>query len=123
MPYALGGGYVLGRSAVHWIAENADNLVLYRSEDVSTAVWLAPMRFTWRVHDPRFDTEWTSRGCHESYLVTHKQTIEQLYAMARRLRQDVRLCDANNTQRVRYGYIYNWTVSPSKCCFRNSSIP
>ena len=40
IPYALGGGYVLGRALVDFIANNANMLELFFSEDVSVGTWL-----------------------------------------------------------------------------------
>lgn len=30
------------------------------------------------VHDPRFDTEWVSRGCNNEYLITHKKSPAEM---------------------------------------------
>lgn len=60
LPYALGGGYVLSQSLVHYIARNEKMLSLYNSEDVSLGVWLSPLNIT-RKHDTRFDTEFIKR--------------------------------------------------------------
>ena len=78
LPYALGGGYVLSSDLVSFIASNSARLQLYGSEDVSVGVWLAPLARLNRVHDERFDTEFVSRGCLDSYLVTHKQSVEEI---------------------------------------------
>lgn len=56
----------------------------YNSEDVSVGAWLAGLNVHY-VHDPRFDTEWTSRGCHNEYLVTHKQASPLLHSALRTL--------------------------------------
>ena len=54
MPYALGGGYVLGRELVSFIAENARMLELYNSEDAAMGAWLGGFKVT-RKHDTRWD--------------------------------------------------------------------
>ena len=46
----------------------------WNSEDVSVGAWLAPVQVN-RVHSIRFDTESESRGCHNSWIVTHKQVF------------------------------------------------
>ncbi|VDM47453.1 unnamed protein product [Toxocara canis] len=96
LPYQLGGGYVLSYKLADYISRNKDLLKLYRSEDVSVGAWLAGLDVRY-VHDPRFDTEFRSRGCH--------------------------LCVEE--YRTRWSYVYDWSVPPSMCCARhnNSDIP
>ncbi|KAJ8874749.1 hypothetical protein PR048_025615 [Dryococelus australis] len=122
LPYALGGGYVLSASLLHYIAENAKNLSVFSSEDVSVGVWLASVAGVQRVHDPRFDTEFTSRGCSNSYLVTHKRSEDDLQQLAATLQSTGKLC--RSEYHTRSSYMYNWDVPPSQCCLRgNSSVP
>lgn len=52
-------------------------ILVFRNEDVSVGAWLAGLSVRY-VHDPRFDTEFRSRGCNNQYIVTHKQTPESL---------------------------------------------
>ena len=52
IPYALGGGYVLGRELVKFISENSRLLELYNSEDVTVGAWLAGLKVN-RKHDVR----------------------------------------------------------------------
>lgn len=118
LPYALGGGYVLSADIVHFVASNRDYLKLYNSEDVSLGAWLAPVDVR-RVHDPRFDTEYKSRGCFNSYLVTHKQSIDLMREKYWLLQEKGVLCASE--QRTRLSYEYNWNVPPSQCCIRNNS--
>lgn len=47
----------------------------FRSEDVAVGAWLAGLDVRY-VHDPRFDTEFRSRGCNNQYIITHKQSPE-----------------------------------------------
>ncbi|ESO88871.1 hypothetical protein LOTGIDRAFT_125392, partial [Lottia gigantea] len=61
LPYALGGGYVISYDLVHFIVSNKEFLKKYISEDVSVGTWLASLDVQ-RIHDPRFDTEYMSRG-------------------------------------------------------------
>nr|CAG4644984.1 EOG090X0A8N [Leptodora kindtii] len=114
LPYALGGGYILSVDLVRHLVINAGLLQQYRSEDVSVGTWLSPLRIN-RVHDVRFDTEFASRGCHESYLITHKQSPEEMRKKHHHLKSTGKLCPEGHT-RSRYSYAYNWTVPPSKCC-------
>ena len=79
LPYALGGGYVLSHDLVRRIVSNSDGLSLYNSEDVSVGVWLSPYDAE-RRHDVRFNTEFVSRGCRNSYIVSHKQSVQDMLA-------------------------------------------
>ncbi|XP_064460614.1 beta-1,3-galactosyltransferase 6-like [Ornithodoros turicata] len=118
LPYARGGGYVLSADIVHYVATNANLLQAYKSEDVSVGVWLSPLKLT-RQHDPRFDTEYKSRGCFNTYLVTHKQTEHMIQQKFNSLQRNGLLCPME--VRTRYSYVYNWDVRPSQCCIRNDT--
>lgn len=113
LPYALGGGYVLSADLVDHLAKNSDLLQHYKSEDVSVGVWLSPLKIH-RVHDVRFDTEFESRGCYNNYLITHKQSANDMRAKHTHLLSTGKLCQTE--LRTRYSYNYNWTVPPSQCC-------
>ena len=76
-PYAFGGGYVLSADVVHRIAHNADALIVYNNEDVSVSAWTISYDIE-RRHDVRFDTAEVSRGCRNTFLVTHKQSIQDM---------------------------------------------
>lgn len=122
IPYALGGGYVLSEKLIHYIAKNGNFLKLFKSEDISVASWLATYNDINKVHDPRFDTEYISRGCHNSYLVTHKHSEIAMKSFQKNLETTGKLCQKE--YRTRLSYIYNWQVPPSKCCARNNpTIP
>lgn len=113
LPYALGGGYILSSDLVEFIAKNGPLLQQYKSEDVSVGVWLSPLKIH-RIHDVRFDTEFKSRGCYNEYLITHKQSANDMRVKHDSLMKTGKLCPSE--LRVRYSYNYNWTVLPSKCC-------
>ncbi|XP_046668252.1 beta-1,3-galactosyltransferase 6-like [Homalodisca vitripennis] len=113
LPYALGGGYVLSRSLVHYIRQNQHLLGTYLSEDVSVGTWLSPLNIT-RFHDVRFDTEYLSRGCNNSFIVTHKQSPKQMKAFYSMFIQTGKLCTKET--KTRKSYKYNWNVLPTKCC-------
>lgn len=113
LPYALGGGYILSSDLVEFIAKSGPLLQQYKSEDVSVGVWLSPLKIR-RVHDVRFDTEFKSRGCYNDYLITHKQSANEMREKHNSLIKTGKLCPSE--LRVRYSYNYNWTVLPSKCC-------
>uniref|UniRef100_A0A914WAH7 Hexosyltransferase n=1 Tax=Plectus sambesii TaxID=2011161 RepID=A0A914WAH7_9BILA len=122
LPYQLGGGYLLAWGLVDYLARNADLLKMYRNEDVAVGAWLAGLDIRY-VHDPRFDTEYMSRGCSNQYLITHKQEESTLLAMFENLRTSGNLCASEF--RTRGSYVYDWSAPPSQCCIRSndSRIP
>ena len=115
LPYALGGGYVISKDLVAYVAKNADMLKQLNNEDVSLGTWLGPLDIN-RIHDVNFDTEYKSRGCYNSYLVTHKKSPEELQELQKNLGMLGRLC--SKEVRVRMSYNYNWNDLPTKCCER-----
>lgn len=119
VPHALGGGYILSRLLVEYLAKNKPLFKMYNSEDVAVGTWLAGLD-VYYLHDLRFDTEWESRGCRNSYLITHKQSIESMQRKYRRLHEKGHLCDQEHT--IMDPFEYNWTALPSKCCRRNSAL-
>ncbi|CAD5212450.1 unnamed protein product [Bursaphelenchus okinawaensis] len=122
LPYHLGGGYVLSYNLAEYIADHTHLLRFYRAEDVSVGVWLAGVQVKY-LHDPRFDTEYISRGCNNNYLVTHKHTQEMMYAMADNVKQSGQMCQKEFQSRP--SYVYDFSVPPSQCCQRlnGSKIP
>ncbi|XP_053546487.1 beta-1,3-galactosyltransferase 6 [Bombina bombina] len=120
LPYALGGGYVISWDLVLYLSISKDFLAQWQSEDVSLGAWLAPLDVK-RVHDPRFDTEYKSRGCNNKYIVTHKQSIEDMLEKHQTLAKDGKLC--KEEIKLRLSYIYDWGVPPSQCCQRKDGIP
>ncbi|XP_028663551.1 beta-1,3-galactosyltransferase 6 [Erpetoichthys calabaricus] len=120
LPYALGGGYILSADLVHYIRIAKDYLKTWQSEDVSLGAWLAPVDVH-RVHDTRFDTEYKSRGCNNKYVVTHKQSIEDMLEKHQTLIKEGRLC--KEEIKLRLSYVYDWNVPPSQCCQRKDGIP
>ena len=52
IPYALGGGYVIGRELVKFVADNSRLLEMYNSEDATMGTWLAGLKVN-RKHDTR----------------------------------------------------------------------
>nr|NP_001072016.1 beta-1,3-galactosyltransferase 6 [Ciona intestinalis]CAJ84709.1 beta-1,3-galactosyltransferase 6 [Ciona intestinalis] len=120
LPYARGGGYILSSAIVSYIAKNWRIFEKYVSEDVTLGAWVAPLKVK-RIHDTRFDTEYKTRGCKNSFTVSHKQSIGDMQAKYSSLMATGNLC---TTEIVNfYGYQYDWDVPPSKCCVRSSLIP
>jgi len=122
VPYALGGGYILGKDLIHYLAENIRVLQMFNSEDTSVGTWLAGIKVN-RKHDSRFDTEWKSRGCSNQFLVTHKQTQADMKIKWKRLSKYGSICEGAETK-VRLSYNYDWSKPPSECCVRSDhSLP
>ncbi|KAK2705974.1 beta-1,3-galactosyltransferase 6-like [Artemia franciscana] len=113
LPYAQGGGYLLSKDLVEYIVKNSDLLKKYKSEDVSVGAWLAPLDIN-KVHDIRFNTEWRSRGCSNSDVITHKQSPTMMLKMFQNLNAIGYPCSTEIKERQ--AYEYNWTVLPSHCC-------
>uniref|UniRef100_A0A182MF14 Hexosyltransferase n=1 Tax=Anopheles culicifacies TaxID=139723 RepID=A0A182MF14_9DIPT len=115
-PYALGGGYVLSKGLVSFIATHADQLSMYKSEDIAVGTWLAPFRNIHRRHDVRFDTAWKPRACQDYHMLLHKRTarhMRDIYAGE--------MCTHEEDQPSGGGgqpkeYFYDWTLPPSMCC-------
>lgn len=120
LPYALGGGYVLSADLVHSVALNANRLQLYSSEDVSVGVWLSGYQAE-RRHDTRFNTEFVSRGCRNVYLVSHKQSVEDMLTKHQLLQTTGKQCEKEFQTRL--SYEYQWDTPPSMCCDRQQGIP
>ena len=119
LPYALGGGYILSGDLVHNIAVTADSVQLYNSEDVSMGVWLAGFEVE-RKHDVRFNTEFVSRGCRNDYIVSHKQSVQDMRLKYQLLKTKGKQCEKEYQNRA--SYEYNWNEPPSKCCERQRGI-
>ncbi|XP_025202274.1 beta-1,3-galactosyltransferase 6-like [Melanaphis sacchari] len=119
LPYALGGGYVLTKDLIIFIVKNRDYLSLFVSEDVSVGAWLSLLNIT-KKHDRRFDTEWISHGCNNDYLITHKRSPKMMRLHWSNIIQTGKLCDKEFKNMD--SYEYNWSVKPSQCCIRNSSL-
>ena len=82
--------------------------------------WLAPLQVS-RVHDYRFNTEYRSRGCNNQHIVSHKQSIDDMYQKHKQLQEAGKLCSQET--HLRNSFVYNWAVPPSQCCKRVGRIP
>lgn len=120
LPYALGGGYIISSDMVHFVASNSPYLKKYLAEDVSLGSWLAATDVK-REHDPRFDTEFKSRGCRNVYLVMHKQTMQDMRSKYQQLKTTGKMCAKE--EQYRLSYVYNWDKLPTECCERTEGVP
>eukprot|EP00088_Acartia_fossae_P008304 TRINITY_DN13959_c0_g1_i1.p1 TRINITY_DN13959_c0_g1~~TRINITY_DN13959_c0_g1_i1.p1 ORF type:complete len:414 (-),score=26.26 TRINITY_DN13959_c0_g1_i1:109-1311(-) len=123
IPYALGGGYILGWDVLKHIARMGGMLATFKNEDVSVGTWLAGAKIN-RIHDQRFDTDSRSRGCLDSYLVTQNKKPYVMRAMWARISTGQTLC---KKQYIRWkSYDYDWNVPPHQCCgstFKREAMP
>lgn len=94
------------------------NCRYYNSEDISLGAWLAPVNNIIRIHDTRFDTEWISRGCQNSYLVSHNLSTKRMHELYNTIMKTKNLCDKETLNRSHY--LYNWSLPPSKCCSKDN---
>ena len=119
LPYALGGGYVLSHDLVRKIVAKSEHLDVYNSEDVSVGVWLSAYTAE-RRHDVRFNTEFVSRGCRNAYIVSHKQSTNDMFSKHRLLESKGVQCEKEF--QTRPSYVYNWSADPTKCCERQKDV-
>ncbi|XP_031624005.1 beta-1,3-galactosyltransferase 6 [Contarinia nasturtii] len=115
LPYALGGGYVISKNLVHFVAQNHKTLNRYVSEDISMGVWLSSLRNVYKKHDPRFDTAYLPRKCQNYHIVLHKRTPSNMRDIYRGLLCTFKQANATNIQRPKE-YFYDWSSSPTHCC-------
>ena len=115
LPFAFGGGYILSSDLVRYIVINLNYLKQYKNEDVTIGAWLSTLAIT-RKHDNRFNTESKSRGCGNTYLITHKETPDSMREKHEHFTKTGNICSEEFN--IIPGYIYNWNVLPSLCCHR-----
>lgn len=115
LPYALGGGYVLSKNLISFIAKHGSSLNTYKSEDMAVGTWLAPFANIHRRHDVRFDTAWMPRKCQDYHLVLHKRTAHQMkeiYAGHLCSNEEQKSAEPQRPK----AYFYDWNVAPTQCC-------
>ncbi len=119
--YAYGDGYILSRDLVELLAQNEQFLnTAYNNEDAAVGAWLAPYNFEYK-HDSRFGAH--SRGCKDPFLLLHKVSISDMLYYHNSYSEVNRYCSQRTYWHSGYGYLYNWNVTPSYCCPRNSEVP
>ena len=122
LTYAHGGGYLLSGDLMELIAQNAQFSNAYKNEDVTVGALLAPYNFEYK-HDSRFNTVSYSRGCKDPFLVLHKVSISDMLSYHESYLQENRYCSWRTYWHASYGYVYNWNVPPSQCCWKNPQVP
>jgi len=122
LPNARGGGYVISRELAGYVARNSKLLQTYKSEDITLGTWMAPLNIK-RHHDVRFDTEFKSRGCHNSWIVTHKQSMEDLKEKWEHYKFTAGEEICRKEVSLSNGYEYRWDAPNRECCVPHTSIP
>lgn len=115
LPYALGGGYVLSRNLVHFIAKNHRTLSQYKSEDISVGLWLSSLRNVYKKHDVRFDTTAMPRNCQSYHIVLHKRTTYDMRDLYRGFLCTFKQANDTNVHRPAE-YFYDWHETQMHCC-------
>lgn len=115
LPYALGGGYVISKNLVHFVAQNHKTLSRYVSEDISMGVWLSSLRNVYKKHDPRFDTAYMPRKCKNYHIVLHKRTPANMRDIYRNFLCTFKHANATNIKRPAE-YFYDWSTASINCC-------
>ncbi|XP_055301207.1 beta-1,3-galactosyltransferase 6 [Sitodiplosis mosellana] len=115
LPYALGGGYVLSKNLVHFVAQNRRALSRYVSEDISMGVWLSSLRNVYKKHDIRFDTAYMPRKCQNYHILLHKRTPTNMRDVYRGFLCTFKEANATNIRRPPE-YFYDWSTSQTRCC-------
>lgn len=115
LPYAIGGGYILSKNLVHFIAQNRRTLSQYKSEDASVGIWLSPLRNVYKKHDVRFDTAYMPRKCQNYHIVLHKRETYHMRDLYRGLLCTFKRANDTTIQRPPE-YFYDWTQSQTHCC-------
>ena len=121
LPFPQGGGYAISHALVSMLGALGDDLQHYAHDDIALGVWLSPFNGIDKKHDVRFNTGYSSRGCNDAYLVMSKETPSSMLQRQSRFQSTGRLCEEEFVSRL--SYVYNWTVSPNRCCIRQAGIP
>ena len=121
LPFPQGGGYVISHGLVSMLGALGDDLQHYAHDDIALGVWLSPFTGIDKKHDVRFNTGYSSRGCNNAYLVMSKETSSSMLQRHSHFQTTGLLCKEAFVSRL--SYVYNWTVSPNRCCVRQAGIP
>ena len=114
LPYPGGGGYIISHNLVDYVIKFAYLLKHMDHEDIALGVWLSPLRHITRYHDIRFNTDITSRGCLNHYLISHPETIDSMRTKYKNLHEKGHICEME--EEIIKPYYYNWTVPVEFCC-------
>ena len=108
LPYPQGGGYVISKGLVSVIDALGPDLSHYVHDDIALGVWLSPFKWIKFIHDVRFNTGYSSRGCNNLYIVTHGETVQSTNKKYAAVKKKAPLCETEHI--FRPSYEYNWSV-------------
>ena len=121
LPFPEGGGYVISRDLVELVVEMGPDLKHYHHDDIALGMWLSPFKSVTKQHSVWFNSGYYSRGCQNSYLVSHRESVESMRAKFSTLQSKGVLCVSEYQSRL--SYHYNWNAPASHCCIRKVGIP
>lgn len=121
LPYPEGGGYVISRELVELIVDMGPDLKHYRHDDIALGTWISAFKGIKKQHSVGFNSGHYSRGCMNSYLVSHRETAQSMRDKYSNLQNKGILCQHEHQSRL--SYRYNWTSPASHCCIRKAGIP
>lgn len=121
LPYPEGGGYIISKGLVSLLTAVGSDLEHYLHDDIALGVWLSPFSGIERHHDVRFNTGSSSRGCSNQYIVTHKESMQNMHTRHVLWSKSGVLCEHEFSSRP--SYHFNWTVPSNRCCVRETGVP
>ena len=121
LPFPQGGGYLISHNLVTMLGTLSEDLQHYTHDDIALGVWLSPFDGIDKKHDVRFNTGYSSRGCNNAYLVISRESPHSMLQRYSYFQKTGLVCEEEFSSRL--SYIYNWTVSPNRCCVRQPGIP
>ena len=121
LPFPQGGGYIISHNLVSMLGALSDDLQHYAHDDIALGVWLSPFNGIDKKHDVRFNTGYSSRGCNNAYLVNSRESPRSMLQRNSYFQKTGLMCEEEFLSRL--SYVYNWTVSPNRCCVRQPGIP
>ena len=121
LPFPQGGGYVISHNLISMLGVLSKDLQHYGHDDIALGAWLSPFNGIDKKHDVRFNTGYSSRGCNNAYLVTSRETPTSMFKRYSYFKKTGLICEEEYLSRL--SYVYNWTVSPNRCCVRQPGIP
>ena len=120
LPFPQGGGYVISRDLIELIVTMGPDLNRYRHDDIALGVWLSPLKGVTKQHSLGFNTGHYSRGCLNTFIVSHRESEESMAAKALSLETRGLLCGSEYQSRL--AYHFNWTAPASRCCVRKAGV-
>uniref|UniRef100_M3XYL9 Uncharacterized protein n=1 Tax=Mustela putorius furo TaxID=9669 RepID=M3XYL9_MUSPF len=114
LPYVLGGGYVFSSNLMHYLQLSHTCACDTVSRCSQVPGWCLP-------GNPDYYSKYKYCGCNNQYLVTHKQSLENMLEKHDTLTQEAYLY--KQEVQLWLSDIYDWSPPPSQCCQRKEGIP